>query len=82
MVTYGNFTNNHRKRNRILHNDANATVRIVSEIESMEIAAFRIFSRKIKKDSSYARFESIRQICRNQFKKMTRMGLNLPVSLL
>lgn len=81
MITYGNFNVNHRKRNRILHNDANTTVRIVSEIESMKIAAFRMFGRKIKKDS-YSKLDSVRELCRKEFKKLNRMGLSVPVSLL
>ncbi|MDO8659729.1 MAG: hypothetical protein Q7K54_03955 [Candidatus Parcubacteria bacterium] len=47
----------------------------------MKIAALRIFSRKIKKASKFQR-ESVREVCRNQFKRLTRLGLNLPVSLL
>ncbi|MBI4096367.1 MAG: hypothetical protein HY425_01485 [Candidatus Levybacteria bacterium] len=48
----------------------------------MKIAAMRIFARKIKRDISFSKLESVRQICRNQFKKLIRMGLRVPVSLL
>lgn len=82
MNTYGKYTFGHRERNRILYVNAHTATWIMSEIESMKIAAFKIFTRKIKKDSSYSKLQSIRDVCRSQFKKMTRMGLNVPVSLL